>query len=231
MTASSLPLPWAVVRLHHLERCAQKPSPIAGSKLCPRDARRELYHPFYHFVGSVLSPRLANLRLEEVDQELERRGHRFVRDADDSHIFVTSARAGRRVLASVTRFFEWRLKLAVNAAKNAGDRPWRRTSLGLTCTGHRPNRRQVSKKALEACKHEGRQLTSRTRGVSLVRVGGALGRDLDGWYAYVGFTEVPGSFKERDAWIRRRLRCYRWKPWGRRRYRDLPRRGVSRDLA
>jgi hypothetical protein len=79
MTASSLPLRWAVVRLHHRERCAQKPSPIAGSKLLTRDARRELYDIFGNFVGSVLSPLLANLRLDELDKEREKRGHRFAR--------------------------------------------------------------------------------------------------------------------------------------------------------
>jgi RNA-directed DNA polymerase len=112
------------------------------------------------------SPLLANRLLDELDQEWARRGHRFVRYADDSHSFVKSARAGQRVMVRVTRFLERRLQLAVNAAKRAVDRPWRRTFLGLTCIGHRPNRRQVSQKALEACKHEVRQLTSRTRGVS-----------------------------------------------------------------
>jgi RNA-directed DNA polymerase len=181
--------------------------------------------------GGPLSPLLANLLLDELDQELERRGHRFVRYADDSNIFVKSARAGQRVLASVTRFLERRLKLAVNAAKSAVARPWQRTFLGFTFTGHRPNRRRVSAKALEACKHEVRTLTSRTRGVSLGRVVGDLRRYLDGWYAYFGCTEAPSSFKELDSWVRRRLRCYLWKQWGRRRYRELRRRGVSRDLA
>jgi RNA-directed DNA polymerase len=131
----------------------------------------------------------------------------------------------------MTRFLERRLKLAVNAAKSAVARPWQRTFLGFTCTGHRPNRRRVSEKALEACKHEVRKLTSRTRGVSLGRVVGELRRYLDGWYAYCGFTEAQSSFKELDSWIRRRRRCYLWKQWGRRQYRELRWRGVSRDLA
>jgi RNA-directed DNA polymerase len=181
--------------------------------------------------GGPLSPLLAHLLLNELDKELERRGHRFVRYADDSNIFVKSARAGQRVLASVTRFLERRLKLAVNAAKSAVARPWQRTFLGFTFTGHRPNRRRVSAKALEACKHEVRKLTSRTRGVSLVRAVGELRRYLDGWHAYFGFAEASSSFKELDSWIRRRLRCYLWKQWGRRQYRALRRRGVSRDLA
>jgi RNA-directed DNA polymerase len=181
--------------------------------------------------GGPLSPLLTHLLLDGLDQEWERRGHRLVRDADDSHIFVKNARAGQRVLASVTRFLAQRLQLAVKTAKRAVDRPWRRTFLGLTFTGPRPNRRRVSEKALEACKRAVRQRTSRTRGVSLMRVVGELRQYLDGWFAYFGFTEAPSRFKELDSWICRRRRCYLWKPWGRRRYRDLRRRGVSRALA
>jgi RNA-directed DNA polymerase len=181
--------------------------------------------------GGPLSPLFANLRRDALAKELERRGHRVGRDAADSHIFVKSARAGQRVLARVTWFLARRLKLAVNAAKSAVARPWQRTFLGCTFAGQRPHRRRVSAKALEACKHEGRKLTSRTRGVSLGRVVGELPRSLDEWYASFGFTEAPSRFKELDAWIRRRLRCYLGKPWGRRQYRELRRRGGSRDLA
>ena len=181
--------------------------------------------------GGPLSPLLTTLRLDGLDKELERRGHRFVRYADDRHLFVKSARAGPRVLASVTRFLAQRLKLAVNPAKSAVGRPWRRTFLGFTFTGHRPNRRRGRERALEACQREVRQRTSRTRGVSLMRVVGELRQYLGGWYAYFGFTEAPSSFKELDSWSRRRLRCYLWKQWGRRRYRELRRRGVSRALA
>ena len=181
--------------------------------------------------GGPWSPLRANLLLDGLDKALECRGHRFVRYADDCNIYVKSVRAGQRVLARVTRFLERRLKWAVNAAKSAVDRPGRRTFLGFTCTGRRPNRRRVSDKALKACKQEVRRLTSRTRGVSLGRVVGELRQYLDGWYAYVGFAEAPSSFKELDSWIRRRLRCDLWKQWGRRRYRERRRRGVSRDLA
>jgi group II intron reverse transcriptase/maturase len=177
--------------------------------------------------GGPLSPRLANLRLDELDQELARRGHRCVRDADDRHSVVNSARAGQRVLARVPRCLARRLQLAVNAAKRAVARPWQRTCLGVTCTGHRPNRRRVREKAREACQHAVRQRTSRTRGVSLGRVVGDRRRDLDGWYAYVGLTEAPSSFKELDAWIRRRRRGYLWKPWGRRQDRARRRRSRS----
>lgn len=181
--------------------------------------------------GGPLSPLLANLLLDTFDKELERRGHRFVRYADDSNIYVKSARAGQRVLTSVTRFLERRLQLTVNAAKSAVDRPWRRTFLGFTFTRRRPHRRQVSEKALKALKQEIRQQTSRTRGVSLRRVVDDLRQYLTGWSAYFGFAEVQSPFKELDSWVRRRLRCYVWKQWGRRRYRELQHRGVSRDLA
>jgi RNA-directed DNA polymerase len=120
--------------------------------------------------GGPVSPRLANLRLDELDKELERRGHRVVRDADDGNSDVQSARAGQRVLARVTRFFARRLQLTVNAAKRAVDRPWRRTLLGVTVTGRRPHRRRVRVKALPAYKPESRRLTSRPRGVSLRQV-------------------------------------------------------------
>jgi RNA-directed DNA polymerase len=181
--------------------------------------------------GGPLSPLLANLLLDSFDKELERRGHRFVRYADDSNIYVKSARAGQRVLASVSRFLERRLKRTVNAAKSAVDRPGRRTFLGFTFTGRRPHRRRVSDKALKAFKQEVRQRTSRTRGVPLRRIGHELRQYLEGWYAYFRFAQAQSTFKELDSWVRRRLRCYVWKQWGRRRYRELRKRGVSQDLA
>ena len=181
--------------------------------------------------GGPLSPLFANLRLDGFDKELERRGHRFVRYADDSNIYVKSARAGQRVLARVTRFLERRLKLTVNAAKSAVDRPWRRTFLGFTFTGRRPHRRQVSETALQALKQEVRQRTGRTRGVALRRLVHDLRQYLEGWYAYFRVAEAQSMFKELDSWVRRRLRCYMWKQWGRRRYRELRKRGVSQDLA
>jgi RNA-directed DNA polymerase len=157
--------------------------------------------------GGPRSPVRAHLRLDGLDQEWERRGHRCVREADDGNLDVQSVRAGQRVLASVTRVWARRLKRAVNAATSAGARPWRRTFRGCTCTGRRPNRRRVSKKALQACTEEGRRRTSRTRGESLGRVGGARRRDLDGWYTDFGFAAVPSSVTERDSWSRRRRRC------------------------
>jgi RNA-directed DNA polymerase len=181
--------------------------------------------------GGPLSPLRANLRLDGLDQELGKRGHRFVRYADDCNIYVRSARAGARVLARVTRSWKRKLKLVGNAAKSAVDRPWRRTCLGVSCTGRQPNRRQVRVKALKAFKQEIRRLTQRTRGVSWPQVAQEVRRYVTGWYAYFGGAEATSVFKGLDSWVRRRLRGYRWKQWGRRRYRELRNRGVSRDLA
>ena len=119
----------------------------------------------------------------------------------------------------------------MNAAKSAVDRPWRRTFLGFTCTGRRPHRRQVSDKALKALKQEVRQRTSRTRGVPLRRLVHELRQYLEGWYAYLRVAEAQSTFQELDSGVRRRLRCSVWKQWGRRRYRELRKRGVSQDLA
>jgi RNA-directed DNA polymerase len=182
-------------------------------------------------VGGVGSPLLANLRLDGRAKAWERRGHRCVRDAADGHIDVNSARAGPRVWASGTRVLARRWKRVVKATKRAVDRPWRRTFWGLTCTGHRPNRRRGSAKALKACKQEVRWLTSRTRGVALGRGVGDRRRYREGWYADVSCAEAPSVFTELDAWRRRRLRGSRWQQWGRRRYRARRRRGVSWDLA
>ena len=181
--------------------------------------------------GGPLSPLQANLHLDGLDKELERRGHRFVRYADDCNIYVRSARAGKRVLASLTRYLERRLKLAVNEAKSAVDRPWRRTFLGFSFTWRQPNRRTVSMKALKNFQEQVRSLTKRTRGVSLSTLVRELRDYVRGWSGYFDFAEAKASFKELDSWIRRRLRCYLWKQWGRHRYRELIRRGVSRELA
>ena len=181
--------------------------------------------------GGPLSPLLANLLLDLLDKELGRRGHCFVRYADDCNIYVRSAKAGRRILASITQYLSRKLKLKVNESKSAVDRPWKRTFLGFSFTGHRPNRRKVSDKAILRFKEEIRRRTWRTRGVTLERVVEDLKRYLVGWHAYFGFSEARSVFKELDSWIRRRLRCYLWKQWGRRRYRELRNRGVSQDLA
>jgi len=181
--------------------------------------------------GGPLSPLLANLLLDKLDRELERRGHHFVRYADDCNIYVRSARSGRRVMASVTEYLKRKLKLTVNEAKSAVDRPWKRTILGFTFTKRRPNRRKVSEKAMNRFKGEIRLITSRTRGVTLKTVIKDLSSYLTGWKLYYGFSDAKSVFQNLDSWVRRRLRCYLWKQWGRAGYRHLVERGVTRDLA
>lgn len=180
--------------------------------------------------GGPLSPLLANLLLDDLDRELEKRGHRFVRYADDVNIYVRSRRAGERVLASVKSFLERRLKLRVNVEKSAVDRPWHRELLGFTFIS-RDFRRRVSDKALKALRCTVKQKTCRTLGVSFRSLLSGLSKTLLGWRSYYGFSEVPSPLQEVEKWIRRRLRCYLWKQWGRRGYRELKRRGVSTDLA
>ena len=181
--------------------------------------------------GGPLSPLLANLLLDGLDKELERRGHCFVRYADDCNIYVRTARSGRRVMASVAEYLERKLKLCINEAKSAVDRPWRRAFLGFTFTGRRPNRRRTSEKALQRFKGEIRRMTQRTRGASTKQVIHDVRTYLVGWKLYFGFSEARSVFKELDSWLHRRLRCYLWKQWGRAGYRRLIERGVTRDLA
>jgi RNA-directed DNA polymerase len=181
--------------------------------------------------GGPLSPLLANLLLDELDKELEKRGHRFVRYADDANIYVRSQQAGERVMASVTRFLKRKLRLKVNEAKSAVDRPWNRTFLGFTFTKRQSNRRKVSEKALKAFQAKVRALTGRTRGRTIRQIVAELRQLMLGWRAFFGFAEVRSPLRDLDKWIRRRLRSYHWKQWGRRGYRELRKRGVGRQLA
>jgi group II intron reverse transcriptase/maturase len=180
--------------------------------------------------GGPLSPVLANVVLDELDWELHRRGHRFARYADDCNIVVASERAGRRVMASVARFVEDSLRLTVNARKSAVDRPWERKFLGFTVS-RKGARLKVADKAIEALKHRVRELTRRTRGRRIVDIVAELRDTLLGWKAYFGIAEVLSPLRDLDKWIRRKLRCYHWKQWGRAGYRELRRRGVSRQEA
>jgi RNA-directed DNA polymerase len=181
--------------------------------------------------GGPLSPLLSNLLLDQFDRELENRGHRFVRYADDANLYVKSERAGKRVMESVSRFLTRKLKLKVNLAKSAVARPWERKFLGFTFTAGRKPKRRVAPQALRRFKARIRQMTNRTRGINLERMIREARPYLVGWRNYFGFCEIRSILKELDSWIRRRLRCMQWKQWGRRRYRELRKRGVSRDLA
>jgi RNA-directed DNA polymerase len=182
--------------------------------------------------GGPLSPLLSNLVLDELDRELERRGHQFVRYADDCNIYVRSEKAGQRVMASVTRFIERRLKLQVNAEKSAVARPWHRSFLGFTVRNEPGFRRCIADKAVIRFKHRVRALTRRHRGISLERMIRELASYLRGWAGYFGFSqwrELPSL----DGWIRRRLRCVVWVQWKTRgrRYQELRRLKVSERVA
>jgi len=179
--------------------------------------------------GGPLSPLLANLLLDNLERELERRGHRFVRYADDCNIYVRSKRAGSRVLKSISQFLDRHLKLSVNEAKSAVDRPWKRQFLGFTFST-KLNRR-ISSKSIKRFKDRVREITCRVRGRRIEVIVKELRQFMLGWQAYFNITEVRYILRELDSWVKRRLRCYLWKQWGRRGYRELLKRGVSRDLA
>jgi len=157
-------------------------------------------------VGGVLSPLLSNLMLDELDRELERRGHRFVRYADDCNIYVRSRRAGERVMASVAGFLARRLKLRLNPAKSAVAVPPQRKFLGFSFTSGMP-RRRIAPQALARFKSRVRELTRRTRGAGLAQIVEELSRYLVGWRGYFGFCETPSVLRGLDQWVRRRLRA------------------------
>ena len=183
--------------------------------------------------GGPLSPLLSNIVLDELDRQLERRGHRFVRYADDCNIYVRSRRAGERVMASVTGWITKRLKLRVNAQKSAVARPWERTFLGFSFTRARAPKRRIAPKALRRFKARVRALTRRTRGVSVERMADDLARYLRGWLGYFGYCQTPSVLEGLDQWLRRRLRSAIWKQWKRGpvRFAELRQRGVSQGLA
>lgn len=183
--------------------------------------------------GGPLSPLLSNIVLDDLDRELERRGHRFVRYADDCNVYVRSERAGRRVMESLTRFINRNLKLKVNEAKSAVVQPWECTFLGFSFTlGSEPKRR-IAPQAIERLKGRVRILTRRTRAVGLKQMVAELAQYLVGWKGYFGFGQTIDVLKKLDSWIRRRLRCVVWKQWkrGRVRFAELRARGVIKDLA
>jgi RNA-directed DNA polymerase len=165
--------------------------------------------------GGPLSPLLSNVLLDEWDKELERRGHRFVRYADDCNIYVQSKRAGERVLASCRRFLAERLRLRMNVRKSAVDRPWKRSFLGYSVTNRSQPRLRIAPRSIQRMKQRVRELSRRTRGVSLKRVIADVATYLRGWLAYYRLAETPSVLRRLDAWLRRKLRCYIIKQKGR----------------
>ena len=183
--------------------------------------------------GSPLSPLLSNILLDVLDKELERRGHRFCRYADDCNIYVRSKRAGERVMATVTRFLEKRLRLRVNAAKSAVGRPWELKFLGYTITSEKNPRLRVARQSEKRLRESLRLIFRQGRGRNLRRLIATLNVKLRGWFEYFRLSEVRAVFETLDEWLRRKLRCVLWRQWKRpaTRRRKLMQRGLDGDRA
>lgn len=183
--------------------------------------------------GGPLSPLLSNIVLDELDRELERRGHRFVRYADDCNIYVRSERAGKRIMESISKFITRKLKLKVNQSKSKVDRPWRCKFLGFRLLLGEQIKRGIAPSALLRMKARVRKLTGRNRGVTLVQMVEQLNVYLRGWRCYFCYCQTPSVLEQQDSWIRRRLRCMVWKQWkrGKRRFAALRRLDINKDLA
>lgn len=183
--------------------------------------------------GGPLSPLLSNILLDELDKELERRGHRFVRYADDCNIYVKSEEAGKRVLESIRNWLEKKLKLKVNRDKSGVDRPWKRKFLGYTMTANREARLKISPKSIERLKESLKEIFRRGRGRKLQTIIEELKPKLRGWIAYYRLTKVRGVLSELDGWIRRRLRVIIWRQLKRvyTRAKALMRRGLTEERA
>jgi len=163
--------------------------------------------------GSPLSPILSNIILDDLDKELERRGHHFCRYADDCNIYVKSKAAGEQVMQSITRFLAKKLRLKVNREKSAVDRPWNRKFLGYTMTSHHSPKLKASPKSIKRAKARVKEITRKGRGRSLPKVIAELTTYLRGWVNYYRLSQVKIAFEELDQWIRRKLRCVLWRHW------------------
>jgi RNA-directed DNA polymerase len=183
--------------------------------------------------GGPLSPLLSNVLLDDLDKELEKRGHAFCRYADDCNIYVKTKRAGERVLGSITRFLANRLKLTVNSEKSAVARPWDRKFLGYSMTFHKQPRLKVAPAVVDRIKQRLREVFRAGRGRNLRQVIEELTPVLRGWVNYFRLAEVKGIFEELDGWIRRKFRCILWRQWKRpyTRARSLMKCGLGEERA
>lgn len=183
--------------------------------------------------GGPLSPLLSNILLDELDKELEGRGHSFCRYADDCNIYVATRTSGERVMASITSYLSERLKLTVNQAKSAVDRPWKRSFLSYSMTWHRKPRLTVAKKAVSRLKANLKKIFRQGRGKNIQTTVKEMTPKLRGWINYFRHSEVKGIFEELDGWLRRKLRRILWKQWKRpyTRAKNLMRRGLSEATA
>lgn len=178
--------------------------------------------------GGPLSPLLSNIVLDELDKELEKRGHKFVRYADDCNIYVKSKRAGERTMASVKRFIEGKLRLKVNEKKSAVDRPWKRKFLGFSFTPSKEPKVRIAKQSLKRMKKKVREITSRKIPYPMEYRIKKLNQYLLGWCGYFALADTKSIFEDLDGWIRRRLRMCLWKNWktSKTRIRNLIKLGV-----
>lgn len=183
--------------------------------------------------GGNLSPLLSNIVLDELDKELEQRGHKFVRYADDCNIYIKTPRAGERVMRSVSSFITRRLKLKVNQEKSAVDKPSKRKFLGYSFMSGREPRLRISPSSLNKFKDRIREITRRKRGISLSRMIRELTEYIRGWIGYYRYCQTPSVLKELDSWIRHKIRCYIWKMWKtfRTRAKELIKRGIESGMA
>lgn len=183
--------------------------------------------------GGPLSPLLSNILLDELDKELEKRGHAFCRYADDANIYVATRTSGERVMSSITGYLSERLKLTVNQTKSAVDRPWKRAFLSYSMTWHRKPRPTVAKKAVGRLKANLKTIFRRGRGKNIQTTIEEMTPKLRGWINYFRYAEVKGIFEELDGWLRRKLRRILWKQWKRpyTRAKNLMRRGLSEATA
>ncbi|SIN62294.1 group II intron reverse transcriptase/maturase [Vreelandella aquamarina] len=179
--------------------------------------------------GGPLSPLLANILLDDMDKALERRGHRFCRYADDLQVYVRSQRAGERVMASLSDFLGSSLKLTVNRAKSAVDRPWNRGYLGYTLTRHKRPKLTLAKASLQHLMQRVREILKRGRGRNIRRVIEELTPVLRGWASYFSLVDVKRPLEALDQWMRRRLRCVIWRQWKRPQTRRRKLRGLGLD--
>lgn len=178
--------------------------------------------------GGVISPLLSNIMLNELDQELEARGHKFVRYADDFQVYVRSKRAGIRVMRSLTRFLEDRLKLRVNETKSAVDLAWRRTFLGVGFYRRKGEvRLRIAPKTIKKFKKRIREITSRRKSMSIANRIKELNQYLKGWLGYFHIVDMKTYLHKFQSWIRRRLRMCIWKQWKRVRTRIRKLRGLG----
>jgi len=165
--------------------------------------------------GGPLSPLLSNILLDELDKELERRGHSFCRYADDCNIYVSSRKAGEHILKEIREFLENKLKLKVNEKKSAVARPWERKFLGYSVTWHKQAKLRIAKESVAKLKDKIRSITTGNPSQSVEATIKELTPVLRGWISYFRLAEVKGVLEELDGWIRRKLRCRLWRQWKR----------------